>query len=82
MSQNFYQPCISHRIHFPVPSQLESTGAIVSMSILVLSHATEIDWLHDGIQLVCLGPMIGISRVQFHQPDWDRLGPDSVNGRN
>ena len=43
-----------------------------------LSHMMEINWLHDGNRLVCLGPMIGIDRVQFHQPDWDGLCPESV----
>ena len=48
------------------------------MAVLFLHHTLEIDWSHDGNQLVCLGPMMGIDRVQFHQPDWDGLGPESV----
>ena len=71
-------PSILHGICFPVQSQLGLTGAIVHMTVLVLSHTMEIDWLHDGNQLVCLGHMMGIDRVQFHQPDWDGLGPESV----
>ena len=37
------------------------------MTVLFLSCTLEIDWLHDGNRLVCLGPMMGID------------GSDSIN---
>ena len=43
------------------------------MMVTFLSYMTEIDWSHDGNQLVHLGPMMGIDRVQFHHligMDW------------
>ena len=56
-------PTTSHEIHFPVPSQLGSIGAIICMTVLFLSHAMEINWLHDGNQLVRPGHMMGSHRV-------------------
>ena len=41
-------PTILHGIHFPVPSLLGLTGALVHMMALVLSHMMEINWSHDG----------------------------------
>ena len=69
-------PTISHRIHFPVPSQLGSTGAIVYMTVLVLNCMVEINGLHHGKGDMHPGPMMGIDRVQFHHLigiDWARI---------
>ena len=43
------------------------------MTVTFLSHMIEIDWSNDEIQLVYLGPMMGIDRVQPHHligMDW------------
>ena len=45
-------PTISHRIHVSVPSQFESIGTILQMTVLFLSHVMEINWSHDGNQLI------------------------------
>ena len=43
------------------------------MTVMILSHMMEINWSNDEIQLVYLGPMMGIDRVQSHHligMDW------------
>ena len=52
-------PTTSHRIQFQSQVDCFQVGPTVTF----LSHVMEIDWLNDEIQLVYLGPMVGIDRV-------------------
>ena len=63
-------PTTSHNSR---PKLIVFDWAVIYMTVTFLSHMIAIDWSNDGIQLVYLGPKMGIDRVQPHhliQMDW------------